>query len=131
MPKIDHQKVKVIGLLARLFLISLSLLACGTQPGALEGMVTQTGGGQALNQAEVVVYGLQRAQGASQVNVYQKGDAIHSEPIAEDGSYRLDLPPGMYVVEVRLGDTRLVDRLVEVKAGRETKADFEVTFPAP
>ncbi|MCL7451495.1 MAG: hypothetical protein M8467_00415 [Anaerolineae bacterium] len=129
MPKIDPWKL--IGLLAALFLISLSLLACGNQAGVIEGTVTQTGDGLSLDQAEILVYGLQRAEGDSQLDVFQKGDVIQREPIAEDGSYRLSLPPGSYIVQVWLGDARLGDRLVEVRAGRETKADFEVTFPNP
>jgi hypothetical protein len=47
-----------------------------------------------------------------------------------DGSDRLSLAPGNYIVQVWDGETRLGDRLVEVKAGRKVQVDFEVTPPA-
>ena len=129
MDKIDRWQIG--RLLLSLMLLSLALLACGDRPGVVEGTVTQAEDGQALAQAEVVVYELQRAQGDSQLDVFQKGAALQREPLAEDGSYRISLAPGSYIVQVWAGDTPLGDRLVEIRAGRKVQADFEVTSPAP
>lgn len=117
--------------LLSLILLSLALVACGNRPGVVEGTVTQAEGGEALIQAEIVVYELQRAQGDSQMDVFQKGAALQRGPIPEDGSYRFSLAPGSYIIQVWAGDTPLGDRLVEIKAGRKITVDFEVTPPSP
>jgi hypothetical protein len=117
--------------LSILILIPLALLACGNQPGVVEGTVIQADGGEPPAQAEVVVYELQKAQGDSQLDVFQKGAALQREPIAEDGSYRLSLDPGSYIVQVWAGNIPLGDRLVEIRAGRKVRVDFQVASPAP
>jgi hypothetical protein len=117
--------------LAALIVISLILVACGDQPGIVEGTVTQAAADEPLAQAEVIVYELQRVEGDDQLDLYQKGAALHRETIAQDGSYHLSLAPGSYIVQIWAGDAALGDRLVEVKAGRRAQVDFEVTAPSP
>jgi hypothetical protein len=64
------------------------------------------------------------APAAGAVLVFTRGAVIDRVTVASDGSYRLHLPAGMYVV--RTGSKRLEPTLARVFAGRMARLDFSI-----
>jgi hypothetical protein len=112
-------------------LVLLVLVSCGNRPGVVEGRVRSAQGGELAGQILVVAYELKRSEEVGQLDVFQKGVLLRKELINEAGRYAFELEPGSYVVEVWQDGLEVTDRLVEVKAGRTTTVDFEVTAPSP
>jgi uncharacterized membrane protein len=114
------------------FLVMLSVMGlagCGNQPGVLEGTVTEVQTGQPVAQAQILVYALEGVDEITQMDVYQKGDAIEKQTTDENGAFSLSLAPGRYVVSIRMEGLEVENRLVEIKSGRKTLSDLGVTLP--
>jgi hypothetical protein len=59
--------------------------------------------------------------------VYIEGEVVASAVTDEQGSYQIgDLPPGKYVVKSTDGE-HAAQRMVEVKSGRTSQADFTLS----
>lgn len=114
-------------MLAALLAGGLLMGSCGNRDGMLEGTVT--GVDPSTIQVQVVVYELQRADDVQGVNVFQKGVIVQKALVDESGRFAFTLPAEEYVLQVWLNGREAVDRLVEVKSGRTTTLDLEVTPP--
>jgi hypothetical protein len=114
-----------------LLILLPGLAACGNRPGVIEGSVRSAQGGELAGQILVVVYELKKSEEVGQLDVFQKGVLWRKELIDDADRYAFELEPGSYVVEVWQDGREVVDRLVEVKAGRTTTIDFEVPTSSP
>lgn len=115
-----------------LALLAVSALAgCSDQPGIIRGTVIRSQDGKPAVQAEVVVFALNKLQGASKLDVFTKGDMIQKMSPGEDGVFSFSLQPGDYVVEVWLEGVEVVSKRLQVRAGRTTAADVQVDNPSP
>jgi hypothetical protein len=115
-----------------MFLVMLSALglaSCGNQPGVLEGTITDIQTGQPVAQAQVLVYALENVDEITNLDTYQKGEAVEKQTTAEDGAFSISLVPGKYIVSIRVGGLEVENRLVEIKSGRRTLTDLSVTLP--
>lgn len=110
-------------------LSALGLAGCGNQPGVLEGTITDIQTGQPVAQAQVLVYALEDVDEITNLDAYQKGEAVEKQTTAEDGAFSVSLAPGKYVVSIRVGGLEVENRLVEIKSGRRTLTDLGVTLP--
>jgi len=110
-------------------LSALGLASCGNRPGVLEGTVTESQTGQPVAQAQVLVYALKGVNEITNLDVYQKGDAIEEQTTAADGSFSVSLAPGRYIVSIWVEDLEVENRMVEIQSGRRTPVDLGVTLP--
>jgi hypothetical protein len=122
---------KIFALCILLALGAWSLVSCGDRLGTVEGVVSNAADGSLLIGAQVVVYSLEKAEGVGQLDAYTKRDIIQKQLTGEDGTYTFSLEAGTYVMQVWLEGLEVADRMVEVKSGRTTTADFEVAPPSP
>lgn len=113
----------VIALLSGSFLLG----GCGNRDGTLEGTVS--GVDPNAIQVQVVVYELARADTVPGMDVFQKGVIVQKVLLDDTARFAFTLPPEEYVLQVWLNGREAVDRLVEVKSGRTTTLDLEVTPP--
>lgn len=109
----------------------LGLAGCGDKLGAVEGTVTDAATGELVPNARVVVYGLEKVEGMGNLDTFTKGLILQKQFVDEDGGYSLSLEKGTYVFQVWIEGMEVTDRMVEVKSGRTTTADFEVQVPSP
>ena len=107
---------------------SLYLTACERRDGILEGTVH--GADPSAVRVEVVIYELQHADEVTGVNVFQKGAILQRATVDDNGSFAFTLPPEEYILQVWLNGVEAVDQMVEVRSGRTTTLELEVT-PTP
>jgi hypothetical protein len=124
------KNVRWLAALLVLLILLPGLAACGNRPGLIEGSVRPAQGGELAGQILVVAYELKKSEEVGQLDVFQKGVLLRKELIDDAGRYAFELEPGSYVVEVWQDGLEVVNRLVEVKAGRTTTVDFEVPAPS-
>jgi len=106
---------------------SLALGASARRDGVLQGTVQ--GGDPSTDHIQVVIYALDRAEDAPNVNVFQKGPILQKAVIDETRTFTFTLPPEEYVLQVWLNGIGVVDQLIEVEPGRATTVDLEVKPP--
>jgi hypothetical protein len=121
--------ISILVLLAMAVIGSLGLMACGDQPGVVEGTVTQASGGEPMAQTQVVIYGTKKAEEVTGLDVYQKGPLLQKQLTDENGRFSFSLEPGSYIIQVWIQGLEVADRMVKVKAGRTTTTDFAVAVP--
>jgi hypothetical protein len=122
---------KAVALYCLLILMATGLTGCAGGPATIAGTVTQASDGQTLERATIAVYEMQRAEGATQLDIFAKGILLHKELTAEDGSFSIVVEPGDYLVEVWVEGYTVASRPVKVRAGRVTALDFRVSLPQP
>ena len=108
---------------------AVSLTGCGNQPGTIAGQVTDALSGDAVPRARVVLSGLEEVEGEGQLQVFKKSSVLQEEHTDQAGLFSFTVEPDSYQVEVWFGDNRLQSRLVEVRPGRTTKVELQVTLP--
>lgn len=107
---------------------SLVLAACDRPDGVVEGTVS--GVDPDAMEVQVVIYELQRADEVPGVNVFQKGAILQRTVVDENGGFAFTLPPEEYILQVWLNGIEVRDQMIEVKSGRTTTLDLEVTPPS-
>lgn len=125
------QKVLIQRAWVVLTILALSLVSCGGGPGTLTGTVTRMEDGKPVAGAEIMVFELEKVKGLAPLDTYQKTNPVHREATDAQGTFSVSLAPARYLVEVRIRGEKVASRLVEVKAGRTTAADFGLTLPSP
>jgi hypothetical protein len=122
-----------VGKLSRgfgLFVLALAaamVVACGGGPGTVEGTVTRDG--EALADAQVVVFQLTRAIG--NIEVYQKGAILRETRTDGEGRFSFTLEADKYVIEVWMDGDTVANRMVDVESGRSTRLDLAAEPAAP
>ncbi|MBN1658114.1 MAG: hypothetical protein JXA93_06915 [Anaerolineae bacterium] len=106
---------------------SLTLAACGKRDGVVEGTVR--GADPSAARIQVVIYGLKRSEEMPGMDVFHKGVIVQKGPVDANGHFAFTLPAAEYVLQVWVNGYEVVDRLIEVKSGRTTTLDLEVTPP--
>jgi 5-hydroxyisourate hydrolase-like protein (transthyretin family) len=117
-----------------LFVLLVGLLGvtgCSSQPGKVEGTVTDASSGKPLAQMRVVVYALTKAENVTQMDTYIKGDPLHELSTDENGRYTASLKPGTYTVQVWANEQKVGDYLLKIEPGRVETVDFQVQLPSP
>jgi hypothetical protein len=109
----------------------LFLVGCGDQAGGLKGTVTGAQDGEPVAGAEIVVFALDKVEGAGQMDVFTKGAVLQEQVTGEDGAFSFSLAPGDYALEVQLDGVEAADGKVQVRSGRTTAVDFEVSALSP
>jgi hypothetical protein len=125
------KRLSVYGLVTLLILSASSLGACGNQPGEVRGVVTVASSGDLVTQAQVVVYQLDRAKKVTGADVFVKGSILQKQFVDDKAHYSFSLEPGSYIVEVWVEGLEVGNRMVQVKSGRASTADFQVEMPSP
>jgi len=127
--------MKQISLIYRLavvlVVVALVLAGCGRKPGTMEGTVTDAQSSEPIAGATVAVFALERFQDVSNMDVYKKGVILHKLSTDESGQYTLSLDADKYVIQIWVDGIEVADRMVEIKPGRSTTADFNVEVPSP
>ena len=123
--------ISIFGLLIVMAIATLSSASCGSRPGTVEGMVTEAESGEAVQQAQVSVFALERFEDVSNLEVYEKGNLLTEQLTDENGKFSLSVEPGSYVIQVWTKDLEAADRMVQVKSGRVTTVDFSLGIPSP
>ena len=108
---------------------SFILTACARRDGAVEGTIS--GADPSAAQIQVVIYDLQRADEVTGMDVFQKGAILQKALVGEDGGFAFTLPPQEYILQVWVDGIEMVSRMIEIKSGRTTTLDLEVTSPSP
>lgn len=85
---------------------------------------TITVGGRATEGVKVSVYALDKAENDRDGSLLVRGALIQEATTTESGGFALTLPAGKYVVIPV--DYKGISRLVEVKSGETTRADFQL-----
>ncbi len=124
-------EIAVQGAWVVLAILLLGLLGCSGEPGKLTGTVTQAEDGKPLAEVEIMVFELEKVKGVSSLDAYKKTNVAYREVTDAQGTFSVSLMPARYLVEVRIRGVKVESRLVGVKAGRTTIADFSVVVPSP
>jgi len=117
--------------LALVLVAAFGVAGCSNQPGTIKGTVTREADGQPVAQAEVIVYALNKVEGAGSVDVFTKGTVLQTVVTDTAGVFSVSLGPGKNMIEARSEGLAAADRLIEVKAGRTTTVDFSLVASPP
>ena len=132
-PDLHHPQHPRFLLACRLLIVlalgALSLTSCGKRPGVVEGTVTDTGNGEAVAGAQVVVFELAKSEDVKYLDVYQKGVAIQKLRTDENGGFSTSLEADSYIIQVWIEGLEVADQMVQVKAGQTTTIDFQIDGP--
>lgn len=128
---LTRQVPLLYALLVALALGILSLAGCGDRPGTVEGTVRDEESQEAVDQAKVVVFALETLDSSDSLNIYGKRSALQEQVTDESGEFSFSLEPGNYVIKVWVEDLEVGNRMIQVKPGRRTAADFMIKVPLP
>ncbi len=121
----------ILSILLVLITILGSLSGCGSQEGTIRGTVQSAQDGAPIARAEVYVIELMRAENVTDMNVFQKGEALDKQVSGDDGGFSFTLDEGDCIVEVWVEGQKVADRMVNVEGGQTNSLDFDVEVPSP
>jgi hypothetical protein len=111
-------------------ILILGLTSCGNQVGEVKGYVRHAGKGDPIPGAQVTAFTLVRFEEVTNMNAFQKGEAVGTTVANEEGIFTFSLEPESYVLEAQAEGYQTTTHMVETKGGRVLEVFINMN-PAP
>ena len=111
-------------------ILILGLTSCGNQDGEVKGYVRHAGKAEPIPGAQVTAFTLIKFEEVTNMNAFQKGEAVGTTIANEEGIFTFSLEPESYVLEAQAAGYKTTTHMIETKGGRVLEVFINMN-PAP